>query len=138
MPTTCWCIHFRLETAHRPGFDDFLYRLGACGLRYRLEKISTVLPAAILNEIRRSARGAVTGGPVTGTTDPAVARDDDGHDDTDEAGDDCLQSCDDDNNCGDGMGGHGEVSGFDEFVLCSVFRPGDGASREEDPKSTLR
>ncbi|CAM9370601.1 unnamed protein product [Laminaria digitata] len=116
-----------VQLSTRPGFDDFLHRLGACGLRYRLERIPTVLPAAILNEIRRSARGAVTGGPVTRTTDPAAAPGDEGGDDDD--GDDRRQDCGNDIGGGDGMGGQEEASDFDEFVLCSVFRPRDSTSR---------
>ena len=113
----------------RPGFDDFLHRLGACGLHYRLQRISAVLPVAVLDEIRQTARGAAIGGPVTRTTDPAVAL---GADDDDS---DCQDDSNDRKSDND-MGGQGEASGFDEFVLCSVFRSRDSTSRGEGAKST--
>lgn len=64
---------------------------------------------------------------MTRATDPAVALDDGDHD--------CRQGGDNDTSGGNEVGEQEEISGFDEFVLCSVFRPRDSASREEDTKS---
>ncbi|CAN0057723.1 unnamed protein product, partial [Hapterophycus canaliculatus] len=47
-----------------PGFDDFLRRLGSCGLRYRLHRIAGVLPAEVLEEIRLVVSATIVGGPV--------------------------------------------------------------------------
>eukprot|EP00904_Undaria_pinnatifida_P001525 jgi/Undpi1/11373/HiC_scaffold_30.g13670.m1 len=85
--------------------------------------------SAVFDEIRQTARGAAIGGPVTRTTDPAVAlgADDDDSDRQDDSND---------RNSDNDMGGQGEASGFDEFVLCSVFRSRDSTSRGEGAKST--
>lgn len=109
-----------MTSTRRPGFDDFLQRLRARGLRYRLQRMSHVLPAVLLEEIRRNTPVTVVGGPVLRPRDGG--------------GDDA--SCD--TEVGGGRGGHvgkarggapseavTPAAGFDEFVLCSVFRGGE-------------
>eukprot|EP00752_Nemacystus_decipiens_P016286 g14565.t1 len=107
-----------VQLSTRPGFDDFLHRLRACGLRYRLQRISHVLPAVVLEDIRRNTPVSVVGGPVMRPIH--------------EAGDGgaCIGG-------GVADGGNGQAhwgtptgavapaAGFDEFVLCSVFRGGE-------------
>ena len=80
----------------RPGFDEFLLRLGSLGLCYRLQKISSVLPDPLLSNLRRRTSWAVVGGPVS-------RHDDAPHD---------LPR--------PSIGSKGQE--FDEFVLCRVFR----------------
>lgn len=88
-PFLCACAHVH----GRPGFDDFLHKLGSRGLCYRLQRICDVLPAELLEVIRRNTPVTVVGGPVT----PRLS----GTSDVEE----------------DSIG-----VGFDEFVLCNVFR----------------
>lgn len=101
----------------RPGFDEFLHRLRSCGLRYRLKRMSDILPAVLLEEIRRNTPVTVVGGPVMRPLDGGGG----------------VSGTED----GGGGGGAGKVqggaparavtptAGFDEFVLCSVFRGGE-------------
>lgn len=83
----------------RPGFDDFLRRLGSCGLRYSLRRMTTALPAPLLDELRRRTSVTVVGGPVNGTDRRSRDADEEG-----------LEG----------------AVGFDEFVLCSVFAGPEG------------
>eukprot|EP00903_Cladosiphon_okamuranus_P021666 g19919.t1 len=109
----CRAAHI-VQLSTRPGFDDFLRRLRSCGLHYRLQRMSRVLPAELLEEIRRNTQVAVVGGPVLG-------RDDGSGDGAKIGGAEVGR--------GDGKA-RGDVpagivtpvAGFDEFVLCSVFR----------------
>lgn len=123
----------------RPGFDEFLQRLKSRGLRYRLQRMSNVLPAELLEEMRRNTSVNVVGGPVTGRAASTAGVG------TDVRGcrgehSDCGNDDDDDNDGGGGgvnvvagvvpatvgTGNNGAgAAGFDEFVLCSVFRASD-------------
>lgn len=90
--------------------------------------MSDVLSAELLEEIRRNTPATVVGGPVTirrTTTgvDTIVSvcggeHGDDGNDDDDGGGGGGGVS----KAAGVGPAGAGGAAGFDEFVLCSVFR----------------
>ncbi|CAM9494998.1 unnamed protein product [Scytosiphon promiscuus] len=120
-----------VQLSTRPGFDEFLRRLGSCGLRYRLHRISGVLSPEVLEEVRVRASAAVVGGPVKSQDADAQTNHAGGNDDGSIGG--------------EGEGGPtadpgkpvaGDVeadaarlgAGFDEFVLCCVFR----ASAEQE------
>ncbi|CAN0521975.1 unnamed protein product, partial [Ectocarpus sp. 12 AP-2014] len=111
----------------RPGFDDFLHRLGSCGLRYRLRRMSDILPGDLLEEIHRSASIDIVGGPVASSRTPSCV----------DAGRDSVGGGKED--CGGGTGvDRGEspsrsvvataaaaastCTRFDEFVMCEIFR----------------
>lgn len=100
-------LHVFFSFFSRPGFDEFLLRLRACGLRYRLKRISAVLPAPLLDALsRRTSAVPVVGGPISGGTASnitATAPTD--------AGDFEVPAI---------AGGH--AGGFEEFVLCSIRR----------------
>ncbi|CAM9839835.1 unnamed protein product, partial [Sphacelaria rigidula] len=101
------CAAYIVQLSTRPGFDEFLLRLRACGLRYRLKRISAVLPAPLLDALsRRTSAVPVVGGPISGGTASnitATAPTD--------AGDFEVPAI---------AGGH--AGGFEEFVLCSIRR----------------
>lgn len=112
-------VHACVASIRRPGFDDFLHRLRSCGLRYRLQRMSRVLPSVLLEEIRRITPVTVVGGPVMRPRGGGGGR-----------GGACGST-----EVGGGNGGSGKegvgaaapgavtaaAAGFDEFVLCSVF-----------------
>ncbi|CAM9194774.1 unnamed protein product, partial [Ectocarpus sp. 6 AP-2014] len=117
-----------------PGFDDFLHRLGSCGLRYRLRRMSDILPGDLLEEIHQSASIDIVGGPVTSSRTPPCV----------DAARDSVGGGKEDFDGGTGVDGGKSPSGsviaaataaaaaaaaaagtctrFDEFVMCEIFR----------------
>ncbi|CAN0382055.1 unnamed protein product, partial [Ectocarpus sp. 12 AP-2014] len=113
----------------RPGFDDFLHRLGSCGLRYRLRRMSDILPGDLLEEIHRSAPINIVGGPVASSRTPScvdAARDSVGGGKEDCGGGTGVDGGESPSRSVVAAAGAGAAAStctrFDEFVMCEIFR----------------
>ncbi|CBN79718.1 conserved unknown protein [Ectocarpus siliculosus] len=128
-----------LQLSTRPGFDDFLHRLGSCGLRYRLRRMSDILPGDLLEEIHQSASIDIVGGPVTSSRTPLCV----------DAARDSVGGGEEDCDGGKGVDAGKSPSGsviaaaaaaaaagtctrFDEFVMCEIFRATEEQQRRQN------